>query len=171
MKPKEFNNYIGKLKTNKKVFDELYNYYFPKIVIHILVQYKDKDFSEDVAQEFFLKLFKLKDIPYIEYPNTWVYTIAENIAKNKKAKEKVMQELQDNFVAATEDTFDFELYGEYYDLLNKLDEQTHRIIVMKIFEGYKFKEIAEVMDLNPDTVRQKFSRGIKKLKMLSQKCF
>lgn len=167
MNVKEFNKWIGKLKTDKRAFDTLYKYYFPKIVIHINSKFIGLNMGEDIAQEFFLDLLRKEEIPYIDYPNSWVYTIAEDMAKNRIKKEKTMAELEQKYVAATKEEYDYEFYEEHAELLNnfdKLDSETRKIIIMKIFDGYKFREIAAKMNLTPDAVRQRFSRGMKKLK-------
>lgn len=169
MTPREFNICLRKIKTNVKAFNRLYKFYFPKIVIHIFVIYKNKSLSEDVAQEFFMKLIDMQEFKYITYPNSWVYTIAENIAKNIIAKEKNnFAESIDNIKISINDDYAYQLYGDYWEKLNKLDEQTRKIIIMKIFEGYRYKEIADEMNLKVDTVRQKYCRGIKNLKFMSQ---
>ncbi|MBR2971051.1 MAG: sigma-70 family RNA polymerase sigma factor [Clostridia bacterium] len=169
MTPREFNICLRRIKTNVKAFNRLYKFYFPKIVIHIFVIYKNKNLSEDVAQEFFMKLMEMQEFNYITYPNSWVYTIAENIAKNIIAKEKkYFAEPIDNIKISVNDEYAYYLYGDYWEKLNELDEQTRKIIIMKIFEGYRYKEIADKMNLKVDTVRQKYSRGIKKLKLMSQ---
>lgn len=170
MKAKEFNKCIRKLKTDRKIFNFFYKYYFPKIVVHINSKFIGLDIGEDIAQEFFLDLLKKEDIPYIEYPNSWIYTIAEDMAKNRLKKEKIRTEIEQKYVAATENKKaknDYEFYWEQAELRDKLDQldnETRKIIIMNVFEGYKFHEIAAIMNLKPDAVRQRFSRGIKKLK-------
>lgn len=169
MAPREFNICLQRIKKSVKAFNRLYKYYFPKIVIHIYMIYKNEDLSQDVAQDFFMKLMEMEEFKYIDFPNSWVYTVAENIAKNIIAKEKKnLQEPIDNLQISINDTYSYQLYGDYWEKLNMLDEQTRTIIVMKIFEKYRYKEIANVMKLNVDTVRQKYCRGIKKLKKMSQ---
>ncbi len=152
-----------------KAFDKLYKFYFPKIVIHIYVIYKNKNLSEDVAQEFFIKLLEMKEFNYIKFPNSWVYTVAENIAKNIISKEKTnLTEPIDNFRICVNDTYAYQLYGDYWEKLNNLDELTRKILIMRIFEGYRYQEIASELNLKVDTVRQRYCRGIKKLKKMSR---
>ncbi len=169
MTPREFNICLRKIKTNIKAFNRLYNYYFPKIVVHIYVIYKNKSLSEDIAQDFFVKLLETQKFYYIKFPNAWVYTVAENIAKNIIAKEKInLTEPIDDIQACAYDTYAYELFGDYWEKLNQLDELTRKIMIMRIFEGYRYQEIAHLMNMKVDTVRQKYSRGIKKLKKMSQ---
>ena len=163
MEEREFNKYIKRLKTDKKAFDKLYNYYFPKIVTHIYVQYRDKELSRDVAQEFFVKLLSEPKIEHIYKPNSWVYTVAENIAKNMIRKYKT-QQLTEATKLSVSDEYGYELYGEYWDKLNELDETTRRIVTMRAIERYRFDNIAAELDMKVATVRKKYSRAIKKLR-------
>ena len=171
MNEKEFNKYLRKLKTDKKAFNKLYNYYFPQIVLHIYFLYKDYGLGEDVAQEFFIKLLKKAEYEYINYPKKWVETVSENIAKSKISKkirdrehEQDFMDNQNQIAATKNDPMKVVIFGEYREEIERLDEKTRQIITMKIYEDYDFYEIAEIMGINYDAVRQRFARGIKEIK-------
>lgn len=169
MNSREFNYCLRELKNEEKAFKKLYVFYFPKIVFHIFYIYRNKDFGEDVAQEFFLKLLDIEDVGKVECPNAWVYTVAENIAKNIFNREKAnLSDPLDEVQTSAFDTYTYQLYGEYWEKLNKLDDVTRKIIMMKVFEGYRFKEIADELNMKTDTARQKYCRGLKKLKKMSR---
>jgi len=48
--------------------------------------------------------------------------------------------------------------------LSELDEREHAIIVLKYFEDYKLREIADAPGLNENTVKTTMYRALKKLK-------
>ncbi len=48
--------------------------------------------------------------------------------------------------------------------LSELDEREHAIIVLKYFEDYKLREIADALGLNENTVKTTMYRALKKLK-------
>lgn len=164
METKKFNKLIQNLKTDRKAFDIFYEYYFPKIVIHINSKFVGLNMGEDIAQEFFLNILNKDKISYVEFPNAWVYTIVDDMAKNKLKKDKSTVDLEQKYVASTIEDLDLELYGEYKDLLLNLDSITRQIIILHVFEGYKFREIADFLNMKHDAVRQRFCRGMKKLK-------
>lgn len=173
LEKREFNRLLHGFKTNIKLFDRLYEYYFPRIVIHINRTFSDFHIGEDVAQEFFIKLFKINIPEQIDYPTSWVFRICDNIAKThiSSQKNKSPLPLEENCAATIQDVSD-EFYAlenggiskENISALKELDKQTIEILVMKFWEGYDYKEIGAILGLSHDAVRQKASRGIKKLK-------
>ncbi len=158
--------------TNKKLFDKLYEYYFPRIVVHINRTFSDFHIGEDVAQEFFIKLFKITPPEQIDYPTSWVFKICDNIAKTyiSLQKNKSALPLEENSAIAKSVDDDFAslenggISQENISALKHLDRQTVEILIMKFWEGYSYKEIASIMNIPYDAVRQKASRGIRKLK-------
>ncbi len=48
--------------------------------------------------------------------------------------------------------------------LNNEDENTRQIFVMRAEKGYSFNDIAQQMDMNPSTTKNKYYTVIKKLR-------
>ncbi|MDE7395981.1 MAG: RNA polymerase sigma factor [Clostridiales bacterium] len=164
MDEKEFNKLLKDLSIAKN-FNKLYSFYYPKIVSHIYFQFHNKNLGEDVAQDFFLKLLHKGVDSYIERPTAWVYTVCDNLAKDTLTKnKKYALSLEDIKLSKPDDTFETVLFGEYKDRIKTLDTETYDIIIMHYYEGYRLKEIAELLNINYSTVRQKCFRGLKKLK-------
>lgn len=168
MNRSSFNRLLAKMKRKDKkgndAFTELYKFFFPKIVIHIWNYYRNKNLGEDVAQEFFTKLLTLKIEKEIEYPVAWVYKICNNIANelilnDRRYKAAYLNRITEDSDEAYERAACLEQLKE----LDKLDRETKNIILMYAYEGYSLKDIAKEMRLNYNTVRQKYSRGIKKV--------
>ena len=70
------------------------------------------------------------------------------------------------------ETNNFESHYSYKelvaDLTSVLDERSVRIIIMHAVEGYTFKEIASVLNLNYKTVNKIYERAIKKYREVSK---
>lgn len=52
---------------------------------------------------------------------------------------------------------------EFYELLNALDEKYRIILILYYVEGFKVREIAQILDLEENTVKTRLSRGRKQL--------
>jgi RNA polymerase sigma factor (sigma-70 family) len=50
------------------------------------------------------------------------------------------------------------------DGLRSLDEGQRRVIVLKVFEGRSFAEIAGLLDVSEEACRMRFSRGLARLR-------
>jgi RNA polymerase sigma factor (sigma-70 family) len=69
----------------------------------------------------------------------------------------------DDLLAQFEQTFHID---QITQTLGHLDFQTQDILLLKFGEGRSYEEIAPLVGLQPDNVRQKAFRGLKKLKQL-----
>lgn len=56
-----FNKILNRAKTDVKAFDELYSFYYKRIV-HDISLYAGRDIACDVAQIFFCHIFSNKSI-------------------------------------------------------------------------------------------------------------
>ena len=163
MKAREFNGFLKKIHNDSHAIEILYTFYYPRIVRHIGGKY-GCILAEDVAQEFFLQFTQICDKQeYVEYPTSWVYACAENIAKRKIYHEsKYTYLLQETVAAKNDDSTINRLFAE--DILKDLNETEREIIYLYYWEGYNQNEIADMLTLTPSNVRQIHSRAIKKLK-------
>ncbi len=53
---------------------------------------------------------------------------------------------------------------EFYELLSELSEDVRPIFLLHYGEGFSIKEVAQILDMNENTVKSKLMRGRKKLK-------
>lgn len=166
MNSKRFNDILKNLKTNETLFTELYEYYYPKIRIHVYRKFRNRTLSEDTAQDFFVKIFETELEQPVEFPTAWVYTVADNIAKNTIAKTS-REFLTDDAPKAPLDEYENELYGDCADLLRQLDADSRELVILHIFEGYSLKELAPLIGIQYPALRQRYNRIIKNLRRLS----
>lgn len=167
----KFNILLQSIKHSKKAFEELYRYYFPRIKVDIGRRYKDEGLGEDIAQDFFLKLYKIKPMEWIKHPTTWVMKVCDNLAKDSLRRMPRSVPLVDEICAASDDENYNDLKNggiseENIAFLKSVDKVTLNILVMHYWEGYTLKEIAKILEMNYDTVKRRHSRVLKKLKNL-----
>lgn len=172
MNAERFNDLIYLIREgiDKNALNEIYTFYFPKIVKFLFRKYSDRHFAENIAQDFFYKLLVFHDKQFITNPTGWIYTIADNLAKNElKYIHRHCAALTVSTDASAQDensVFEQILYNEYRKKLNNLDKQTKDIILMFIFEERTHKEIADELFLSHEAVRKKYRRGLRKLQKM-----
>lgn len=168
MDVKQFNRFLKGVRTDDYCFDRLFRYYYPKIVFYITRVYDYANFAEDVAQEFFQWILTDARLPaYVSGPTMWVMNCCDNIADRFIEKGYMRVRGQTVDLEAAEDITYVPDPGNAEtsrELLQVLDKTTERIVVMKVCEGYGFKEIAELLDLGYAAVRKRYSRGIKRMR-------
>lgn len=97
--------------------------------------------------------------------NTWFYRILvnESILLIKKRKKEVPSE--DGYASDIPYYENgYEADGSVYEQINRLEEDTQKVIKLRFYEEMSLKEVSEVTGLNLNTVKAKLYRGLKQLK-------
>lgn len=126
----------------------------------------NKQDAEDAAQTVFVKLME-NDRPFtsIEHEKAWLILTARNHCRDLHRKwwKKKVVELDPSML---------ELPGavtmegrELEDNLRKLPSTLRLLLYLYYYEGYKVAEIAEMLKLNPNTVKSQMRGARKRLKL------
>ena len=135
---------------------------------------------EDVAQQVFVKAyFSLKRFDQRAAFSTWLYKITVNECWDLLRKKKVRpllyesdlsEEQAQQFGAAErvasgeEDILDkLEAQQRVERLLEGLDERDRMMLVLKEVEGFAIEEIAQILDLNANTVKVRLFRARRRI--------
>lgn len=127
---------------------------------------KNEQDTLDIIQETICKAYvSLDTLKKAKYFNTWLVKILINISittlnKNKKVVylEEKEVEYDDSTISNCDDRLD--LISE----LDKLDLKYKNVIVLKYFEDFTIKEIANVLDIPIGTARTNLYRGLEILR-------
>jgi len=135
---------------------------------------------EDVAQQVFLKVFvSIKRFDLRSAFSTWLYKITVNECWDYLRKKKVrplvyeadLSEEQvsrlDGIVSADRPVTGASEQAEVKEtldwLLEKLPEQDQQLLILKEMEGFSVQELAEILDLNVNTVKVRLFRARSRL--------
>lgn len=120
--------------------------------------------AEDVLQETFLALLNLSREP--EQPERYCLRAFRNRAVNYRRSlwRRVARELESKrWFEVSQETNENELAA--MRALEKLPAEQREVIVLKIWHGFTFEEIGEVLEVSPNTVAGRYRYGINKLKV------
>jgi RNA polymerase sigma-70 factor (ECF subfamily) len=123
--------------------------------------------AEDVAQEVFLKIWKVADTwtPQASL-KAWIYKIVLNrcLDIKRQLKHKFTQLEQTHFEnLAAPQTTKLDEFEELQIAIQKLSLREKSAIVLHYYEGYSQKEAAEILNLSLRTVERTIAGAIKKL--------
>lgn len=133
-----------------------------------------RDISEDLVQGVFERIIKYRKT----YENsgafsTWIYQIARNLhvdhhRKNKNQKNRDdffdFDSIKDN-TYKNETALDDDSELKYLTIaLEKLDPEKKETLVLSRYQGFKYKEIAAIMDCTESAVKVRVFRALKELK-------
>ncbi len=151
----------------EKVVNDVYRYAYFKV--------NDRGSAEDITSEAFLRLLSSEKWEEIANKKAWVIGITRNIVfETYREKYKVDETDADPDVIETDYGLETEAITEELiqlvkDKLDKIDEPTREVIVLRVWEELQFNEIAEVMEIKESTAKLRFYRGIEKLKEIVNK--
>jgi RNA polymerase sigma-70 factor, ECF subfamily len=141
---------------------------------------------EDIAQQVFVKAyFSLKRFDQRAAFSTWLYKITVNecwdLLRKKKVRplvyESDLSEEQARQIVASEAKGNtgpdiserLEARQRVEQLLEGLDERDRLMLVLKEVEGFSIEEVAEVLDLNANTVKVRLFRARRRIVSLASK--
>jgi len=156
----------GCAKHERKAQKELYNRY-SRFLLGVCLRYAtDKAEAEDILQESFLKIFfNVKDFSGTGSFIGWLRKVAVNTAithyhKNLKYRYHVdIDEYVSVEAGVTSFEEDFFTSEELYKVLNELPAGYRLVFNLYAVEGYKHKEIAEMLGIDTNTSKSQYSRA------------
>ncbi len=118
--------------------------------------------AEDAVQETFLRyITKAPEFNDEEHRKAWLIKVSANISKNmlmfRLRRDTVNIDDVENIGIAQNDY-------ETFELIMSLPAKYKIVMTLYYVEGYKSKEIAEIIDINEDTVRKRLQKGRELLK-------
>lgn len=161
----KLDKYLDRIKNREEnALEELYNLIKNNVYSFALGILRNHDDALDTLQETFIRIYKNID----QYENkdkalAWIYTITKNIAYTKlKNNQRTINITEIEFT--TQHNYDDKLLVE--TLLKTLNETERSIVILHIVDGFKFQEIAQILDLKLSTTLSKYHRAMKKLRLL-----
>ena len=162
-------------KKDQKAFTLLYDMYSKSLYGIILILIKDKEDSEDVLQEVFVKIWKNID-SYNEDKGrlyTWMLNITRNACIDRLRSKHHHNQLKnfsaDNFVHVFENNKSTVTYVDSIgvrEFIRKLKPACIRIIDLLYFKGYTQKEVSEELEIPLGTVKTQNRNCINQLRSI-----
>ena len=119
--------------------------------------------AEDIFQEVFLKFSeKLPKFNSEEHEKAWLIRVTINLTKNLNKSSWVRNtvELDENLAGETETKDE----NVVFDEVMKLPQEYRTVIYLFYYEGYKVKEISEMMNKTEGTIKTWLFRAREQLK-------
>jgi RNA polymerase sigma factor (sigma-70 family) len=131
----------------------------------ILKQIKDKDKAKDIVQETYIKLWNKHEDVQAEKVKSYLFTAAYHtmIDQIRKDKKNVSMETAQYYVPSTQNRYS-DLKEILNEALEKLPEIQKSAILLRDYEGYDYREIGEILNLNESQVKVYIFRGRQTLK-------
>ncbi len=141
-----------------RAFNIVYKKYYKKMYGLAYKILYDKSIVEDCVQEIFIKVYEnLEKFRFGSSLGTWIYRIAMNHLININKKIDFYLDIdEERFQNKIEYSIELsELQDKIKDALNGLNELEKKVFILREMEGFSYKEIASITELNEGTVKSK----------------
>ena len=157
-------------------FENLFQRYKSMMFSTVKDIIKDKHISEDIVQEALIKIAnnidKVNDDIYSNDAKSFILTITKNTAldfyrKNAKRMEVecFIEDFEENVFCDFDEDFASKLDdgNKIIFMIKNMKEIYRDIFIFKYVHGFENEEIAKLLNITEETVRQRISRGKKML--------
>ena len=166
------NLFFSRVKRrDKEAFRSLYEHYFAKMVLFAESYLYDEEEAKDLVQDLFFCLWD--HAPLLEISTSikaYLFTSVRNRCLNVLRDRKIRDEYNNKLFEAqlfsdTEDVvLDEEVQQRLQKALDALPEKCREIILSKVIEKKKNKEIAEQLNIAETTVKTQVQRAYRMLR-------
>jgi RNA polymerase sigma-70 factor (ECF subfamily) len=154
-------------------FKELYKRYFDRLYFFSLRYLKNKEETEGIVQEIFIKVWEIRnDLNPEKSFNSFLFTITKNAIFNKMKKRKhertyaeYMKVFLDQHHNKTENDLIFaEVKDRIESVVKKLPAQRQKTYRLSREKGLSHKEIALKLNISPKTVEAHIRLALKSIR-------
>ncbi len=168
---------------NDSAFEELIFRYDRSVLAIAFKFVHNSDDAKDIYQEVFIRVYRgLKNFEMKSEFSTWLYRIATNVCLSQKSRSKKhfyvsideQNESEDgesvNFEIADDEMdpgalmANLDLGDTIQDAVDSLSSKQRMTFILKHYEGYKIREIAEMLNCKEGTVKKYLFDAIRNLR-------
>ena len=154
--------------------ERLYDGHAPSLFAFLLNFTRDENDTRDLLQEIFVKIARepglLKDV---RNERAFLIRLAHNLAIDLIRRRDTRERTKENFSAERVSPFapandpDVRIFRqELAEALGELPEDQRAVVHLKLWEALTFEEIAEALDISPNTAASRYRYGLDKLREL-----
>ncbi|RNC64311.1 RNA polymerase sigma-70 factor [Proteiniphilum sp. X52] len=152
-------------------FEGVYKHYFAPLY-SFATQYLMREQAEEVVQETMLWLWENRSTLICEMSlKSLLFTMVKNKCLNKINREQIKNRIHKAIKQKYEEQFespDFylqdELFQLFRDALDRLPDPFRQVFEMSRMDGLTHKEIAEQLDVSPQTVNYRLGKALETLR-------
>ena len=150
-------------------FETLVDRYQKKMLNYFLRMGVNTD-GEDLVQETFVKLYRsrLRYRPTAKF-STYLYTIARSVWIDRVRKSDRQSRLKEAMGEEADTQLPAPATEQYLDVreaLGLLPERLRSVVVLSVFEGMRYHEIADILEIPEGTVKSRMHTAMNQLRVL-----
>lgn len=161
---------------NQQAFSSLFRLFYPRLLSFALQYVHVKETAEEITNDVFIKLWNRKE--YLEQVNnisTYLFVSIKNHSLNYLKQYSHIHVVVENTEGHTglinrddpEQQLEWkELSFQLSQAIDSLPDQCRAVFKLIKEDGFRYKEVAEILGISPRTVETQLFRAMKKLQAL-----
>lgn len=155
------------------MIDQIIEEYYPRVYAFALVQVRSEAMAKDIVQDIFLQLIrrssKLSEINHLE---SYIFTMTRNAIYRYHQRIQITQDLKSGMLrflpeyrpVVEEQVEAREMERFMLEIIEQLPDRQREIFKLSRETGLSHKEIAEKLDISPNTVKNHLVQALKTLR-------
>jgi len=159
--------------NSQRAFEELYRLFFPRLFNFSMLYLHKKETAEEIVNDIMVKIWeKRAQLNNINNLETYLFVSVRNHSLNYLSKYSHYHvEIEEesgiaSMVNANDPEKELEWKEIYFKLnmaIEELPDQCRTVFKLIKEEGFRYKQVAEILNISPRTVETQLFRAIKKL--------
>lgn len=146
-----------------KEYKEQIDLHADDVLRYLAKNIKDGEVAKDILQDTFVSLWENKEKVEPSKIKNWLFTVAHNNMLKLFRYNKIRQ---NSFIEENSSESNLENTQLIDQLLKQLPDRMRQCLMLKDWQGFSIKEIAEILDISEDNVKVNIFRAKVKLKEL-----
>ncbi len=173
-KPENLSEVVEAVKRSEpEAFKKLYYFFYDQLYRYLCYRTSSAFVSKDLIQDVFMRVWNNREgLDPTQSISSYLYRVAANLVvdhfrKTAVEKKHFSEKVPENVASKESDRF--ELRDTVNKLLDGLPEDERMVFIMNRFEGYKQREIAEILDVSVKTVENRIGKVLTYLRENAKK--
>lgn len=146
-----------------KEYKEQIDLHADDVLRYLAKNIKDGEVAKDILQDTFVSLWENKEKVEPSKKKNWLFTVAHNNMLKLFRYNKIRQ---NSFIEENSSESNLENTQLIDQLLKQLPDRMRQCLMLKDWQGFSIKEIAEILDISEENVKVNIFRAKVKLKEL-----
>lgn len=151
-------------------FNTLYNNYWDRLFSFAYkISNGDRELSQQIVQDIFIYVWEKKETLKIDNLESYLFQATKfqvyNYYNRNKLNTVYLEDTFEIYLTEVSFTEDHPVYELLYGAIEKLPEKRKNILLLNKIQGLDINQIAQQLDLSPQTVKNQLGSALKQLRL------
>jgi RNA polymerase sigma-70 factor (family 1) len=158
--------YYSEVSSEEEAFQNLYRLFYKPGIAFLMTIVKDREESENMLQDVFMKIWLRKEKIALDISlKPYIFTSLKNIAFDYLKKMERDNQMKKTFLERMQEPYNQESINEDVTVkvvssaIARLSEKRKMIIKLNIEDGKSYQEIAQIMQISKNTVKNQLIKA------------